>query len=716
MIFRCANVELDTSCFTVTRGGKPVSVSPKAIDLLAVLIRNRHRLVSRDELLKAVWHGRMVSDAVLSNEIKHARAVLGDDGRRQSIIRTVRGRGYQFIGEVIESGGAREDSDRALPQTLNHATSESVPRSVAVLPFDNRSNDSDDAYFTDGFHDELITQISRIRNLVTISRTSVMTYRNSGKSSRTIGRELGTASLIEGGVLRSGRQIRINVRLIDAAADKPVWAKTYTRELAAGNVFAIQREIALEVGRELRATLSPKEKRELSETPTENTEAMQAYFRGRLEYGRASSDGFSNAVEHFSRAIDLDPEFAEAHAQLAMALLEKVHFGGHPVERQNALAEPHIESALSLKPELSEAYEAQAFLERHRGRFSDAEVAYENAIALNPNNTSALRMYGYFRSWDCERPDDALPLFDRARLLDPQNHHTLALFGQALMDVERFDESEAMILAAIQAAPNVVPPYQMLGQLNAWKLNRHDRAVQAYRNAYKLDPNVPWTTFFLGVAYEELGIQEKAVEMFERYLAIDPHKAFSWIVRLKLGRLEDDPDSQAQLLSDIIDGRVVIEHWHDRLCLDGFDCRYDHPELAVRFFETQYPALTRHDLDIASDNGLFRLALAYATVLHLGGQPVKAEPLTEKLLPLLPSKSRYRCRGIDCMDAWLFMAMGDERRALDSLNSWRELGGCRDIASLGFVSSDVRNDPVFAELEKQIRDNLSDQRNNLEAL
>lgn len=711
MIFRCSGLELDTESFSISRDGESVPVTPKVFDLLVYLIRNRGRLITRDQLIDEVWNGRLISDGALSNEIKLARAVLGDDGEQQKCIKTVRGRGYQFIGEVIES------DDTAHPSVSQTTTQERArPNSIAVLPFDNRSDEEQDAYFTDGFHDELITHISRINELSTISRTSVMAYRSSQKSMRTIGSELNARNIIEGGVQRAGDQIRITVQLIDAENDEHIWADTYTRELSAQNIFAIQSEIALSVADKLRTVLSPQDKQQLTETPTQNMAALDAFFRGRVSYGLANSEGFSVAIEHFQKAIELDPDFAEAHAQLAMSLLEKVHFGGLEVEAQNMLAEPIIERALKLKPNLSEAYEALAFLQRHRGNYAGSKEAYEEAIRLNPNNTNALRNYGYFISWDCGESEESLQYFNRARLLDPQNHHTLTLMGQALMDLERFDESRAVLTSAIEAAPRFVPPFQMLGQLYAWKLYRHDEAIKSYQRAFQLDPNIPWTTFFLASAYEELGVMNRAIYFYEWHLTLVPDKAYSGFIRLKLHSLRGDHDKAKRLLEEISQGHVVIDPWHDLLFLGGFDERYAYPALAVDVFEKMYPALTEPDLDITNDNGLFPLALAYTTVLHLSGQADKATALCDDVIRLLPTKSRYRFRGIDLMDAWLHAAMGNEGLALKALREWRDLGGCRDLNTSWIKTHPLSQHPDYHAINDEILADLAQQREHLEQM
>jgi TolB-like protein len=169
-------------------------------------------------------------------------------------------------------------------------------KSIAVLPFENRSDQKEDQYFTDGIHDDLLTHISRIRDIKTISRTSVMAYRDTTKNMKQIGEELGVATILEGGVQRAGKQVRINVQLIDAATDAHLWAEIYTRELTAENIFAIQSEISEAITGALKAVLSPEEQQQFKKLPTQNMAALEAYFRGRSSYLLSTSEGFSEAI------------------------------------------------------------------------------------------------------------------------------------------------------------------------------------------------------------------------------------------------------------------------------------------------------------------------------------------------------------------------------------------------------------------------------------
>ena len=302
MIFIFNSCELQTENFTLQVSGVTKLVEPHVFDLILYLIDRRNRVVTRGELFKSLWAGREVCDATLSNTIKCARACLGDDGEQQTIIKTTRGRGYQFIAEIQAISSETKSPNipvtslstitPIIPTPLNllhylkllllvfilcffilsyktllpfSKTTEDKATTnhdlIAVLPFENLSGLTANKYFTDGMHEELLTQISHIKDIDIISRNSVMNYKHTNKSIRQIGQELGVVMVISGGVQRSGKKIRMNIQLIDTSTDANLWAETYTRSLSNENEFIIQSEIAHAIVNDLQVFLSAEEKR-----------------------------------------------------------------------------------------------------------------------------------------------------------------------------------------------------------------------------------------------------------------------------------------------------------------------------------------------------------------------------------------------------------------------------------------------------------------------
>ena len=222
------------------------------------------------------------------------------------------------------------------------------PFSIAVLPFATRSNVDDIAFFADGIHDDLLTTLSKVVALKVISRTSVLEYRETSKNIREIGRELGVANVLEGGVQQAGNNVRINVQLINAATDEHLWAHTFDRELSIENIFAIQSEIVETIAAQLAATLSPEERARISRDRTDNLEAFREFTRGKQDMSLASFTGLNDAVTHFELAISLDPEYVLAHAALANSYASMASTGAISVAEMIAKGREHIDKAVEL--------------------------------------------------------------------------------------------------------------------------------------------------------------------------------------------------------------------------------------------------------------------------------------------------------------------------------------------------------------------------------
>ncbi len=260
--------------------------------------------------------------------------------------------------EIVSQQGLPDDSSEAV-KANDPAPLPANEKSIAVLPFANRSNQNDDLFFTDGIHDDLLTQLAKIHDLNVISRTSVMEYRDTRKNLREIGAELNVGTILEGGIQKVGNRVRINIQLIDVATDRHLWAETFDRELTAENIFEIQSEIARKIVQAIAGELTPEEELLLSEIPTKSLAAYEAYLKAReifygANYSRSQEEAAKPLLE---KAIALDPEYAEAHALLAN-IFGQMYWRG-------------IDTS-------------EAFLEKYRNTI-------DRARELNPNSPSALR-------------------------------------------------------------------------------------------------------------------------------------------------------------------------------------------------------------------------------------------------------------------------------------------------------------------------------------
>jgi TolB-like protein len=380
----------------------------------------------------------------------------------------------------------------------NYILGDDREKSIAVLPFANISLDPEDAYFADGIHDEILAQLSKIRDLKVISRTSVMSYREENRPPLPeIATKLGVANILEGSVRLAGNRVRITIQLIEAASDAHLWTETYDRELTAANIFSIQSDVATTVAEALRAALSPEEQDRLASAPTENLAAYEAYLLGRQRLARLTAAASAEAVEYFQQAIELDPEFALAYAGLADSYVVQVYFGGLPSvggsasEEGLAKAQAAADKALALDDQLGEVYKSLAGIKHQRQDLQGAEAMYRRALELNPNYAMAHAWYGDLLRSYLGRPEEALALHKKAADLDPLSVEIITSVGMTLESLGRFDEALARYQRAIEINPAYTEPYIFIGD-HYWSVSgRIDEAVVWHAKGISLDPDIP---------------------------------------------------------------------------------------------------------------------------------------------------------------------------------------------------------------------------------
>jgi len=303
-------------------------------------------------------------------------------------------------------------------------------RSIAVLPFDNLSPDPDNAYFADGIHEDVLTQLSKIGDLTVISRTSVMGYRDTEKAMAVIGEELGVGSILEGSVRRAGDEVRITAQLIDARTDKHLWADNFDRQLSAASLFSIQSEIAERIADALAATLTPVAERQLSRTPTENLAAYDFYLQGRTMYALYTDAANDEGIRLFREAISRDPSYAEPWAGLADAYAQRVNRYGYSIAWGDS-AEATATRALALDPELPAAHKALGNAYSVQERIQLALQANLKAVELDPNYAGAVNNVGVQYS-SLGQFDEALRFYRRSYRLQPTTGFTTTNIGGSL--------------------------------------------------------------------------------------------------------------------------------------------------------------------------------------------------------------------------------------------------------------------------------------------
>ena len=316
---------------------------------------------------------------------------------------------------------------------------------VAVLPFRNRSSREEDAYFAEGIHDDLLTQLSKISQFKVISRTSMMAYADSKLSVPEIARELGAGVVLEGAVQRAGDQVRITVQLIDGNTDVHLWAEKYDRELSTETIFAIQADVATAVAGAMQLVLSPAEASALATGSTPSMPAYEAFLQAKLlaQLDRATPERFSQALEYFDRAIRLDPQFAEAYARKARLQLAMYWFA-YADASMRVQAVDSIEQARRLAPDAIETAMAEAYM-RYWGErdYAGAEAILARLLERSPDYAEAW----YARALVARRDgrfEDTINAFNRALAIDPANTDTILELGNTLAGLGRLDEAEAL--------------------------------------------------------------------------------------------------------------------------------------------------------------------------------------------------------------------------------------------------------------------------------
>ena len=389
---------------------------------------------------------------------------------------------YWYIGK--ETGSATESSSETAQAVEKQvkAVISAGPPSIAVIPFQNMSMDDANEPFTVGIHDDLLTQLSKINSLKTISRTSVLRYQGSDKPIPEIASELGVAFVVEGGVQRIGDNVRINVQLIDAASDKHLWAETYDRELSAANIFAIQSEIASSIANALEATLTQDDKQRLNTAPTDNLEALQAYFTGKLLADRRGREAIESAIQEFERAISLDPDFALAHAGLGYAwLLMPEYSATVDPKLSRDSSKSAIARALELDPELPSGLAFMGWSKMvHEYDWASAEQLLRRALELQGNNSDALHWLSHVLSWQGHHAE-AIAIARQAVEVDPYSPLMTMNLAYILMDDGQFEKTAKYRLLTLELRPDYTELWR-----NTWltfmRAGEFDNATQALVN------------------------------------------------------------------------------------------------------------------------------------------------------------------------------------------------------------------------------------------
>ena len=314
MFYRFEDHVLDTSRRELWRGEELLAVEPQVSDLLVFLISNRDRVVSKEDLINAVWSGRIVSDSTLASRINAVRRAIGDNGREQRLIRTGARRGFRFVAPIEETDKSRTPGFASQAVDQDRPVTPLDKPSIAVLPFTNLSGDPDQEYFVDGVVEEIITAISRVRWLFVIARNSSFTYKGKAVDVKRVARELGVRYVLEGSLRRSRDRVRITGQLIDTSTGAHIWADHI--DSALDDIFELQDRVASSVVGAIEPKLRQSEIARAARKPTQSMDAYDLFLRALGQLHQMRKESWSEAIRVAQQALDIDPHYAPAAAIL----------------------------------------------------------------------------------------------------------------------------------------------------------------------------------------------------------------------------------------------------------------------------------------------------------------------------------------------------------------------------------------------------------------
>jgi len=429
MKYRFLNCELDTDRQELAVAGGVRPVEPQVFSLLTYLVANRDRVVSREELNEVVWRGRVVSDETLSSRISAARKAIGDNGREQVAIRTIARRGFRFVADV--QGGSDVPPGAGAPAPPG--TDADRP-AVAVLAFDNMSGDVDQEYLSDGLSEDIIAALLLWGSFPVVSRNSSFSYKGKFVDVKQIGRELGARYVLEGSVRKIANRLRISAQLIDATTGHHVWGERYDRVLE--DVFAVQDDISQKIASIVEPALGRAEYARSSAKQPDNLSAWDYYLRGRWRLHDYTREGNEAARGLFERSIALDPEFARAHADLALTYSRDLllHFAEDREAWMSRLIDA-AQTAVRLDRSSSRAHIVLSTGYLWRNQLELAIKEGRLAVELNPSDFDALHQLGNIL--DVSGDSDGIPMMEKALEIQsqsPQRHMQLAFLARAYVN------------------------------------------------------------------------------------------------------------------------------------------------------------------------------------------------------------------------------------------------------------------------------------------
>lgn len=482
---------LDTDRRELRLGAGLAPLAPQVFDILVYLIRNRERVVSKDDLIAAIWDRRVVSESALTTRLNGVRSAIGDSGDEQRLIKTFPRKGIRFVGLVREEEPAGSGAADHITRPPRASLTLPDKPSIAVLPFANLSSGVLQDYFTDGVVEDIITELSRFSELFVIARNSSFSYKERSVDVRDVGRDLGVRYVLEGSVRKVGSRVRLTGQLIDAASAAHIWADRF--ESALDDIFALQDQMAESVVGAIAPRLEHAEIERAKWKPTENLNAYDCFLRGMAAWYDWTQSSHDNALKLFYQAIELDSEFARPYALAAGCYLMR-KANGWIIDQAAEIAETgrlaRLAADLGRTDAVALAWSAHA-LAHVVGDIKTGIALVDRALLLNANLAVAWQRSGWLRIYagDCELAIEHLNRAMRLNPLDPLMHlaQSATAFGYFLLG--DLDEASAWAERALYLRSNWPPALRVLAMSHALA-GREQAARQAMTRLALVQPRL----------------------------------------------------------------------------------------------------------------------------------------------------------------------------------------------------------------------------------
>lgn len=534
--FRFGDFLLATEERKLSRDGVELPLGARAFDMLSFMVANRHRVLTKAEILDAVWPDIAVEESNLTVHVSALRKVLGPKA-----LATIPGRGYQFVVPVGENTRVpAPDADKretAFPEVL-------------VIPFTNISNDPDQEYFADGITEDVITDLSKVAALSVVARNTAFTFKGRSVDVAQTAQDMNLTHVVEGSVRKSGNRIRINAQLVDGTTGHPIWAERFDRDLT--DIFDLQDQITEAIVAALKIRLVPAERVAIQSRPTDNPEAYELYLQARYHHTRLDRRNFEIASRLAQKALDIDPDFGLAWALLAISRTGLYGLSGSTEHGLQA-----AERALALNPDLSEALAAKAFVLAGLGRFDEAFELHERSLQLDPNSYDVRFLYGR-TCFQTGRHDEAILHWERATELSEADlaatsHVAMCYRATGQHDKVLDTARRTLVRAERVLSENSSDSYALITGVSALaKLGEAERTKQWAVRVKAVDPDDPSIDYNIACAMALLGEMDAALDTLEACLPRVDSVTFSvWVEQdTDLDALRDFPRFQ-RLVRDL---------------------------------------------------------------------------------------------------------------------------------------------------------------------